>query len=215
MFVTNLEARVRDWGVELGDDIVVDQTIDLFSGPRIGVQPVVNDYGEHPITKDLGGSATMFHLARSVVAANGAEVVELARTSKASWAETDVELFSKENKVGLNTEEDRLGPVSIAVARSFPVEGEDQREGRLVVVGDADFARNRNVAKVYNADFFLNIANWLVGEEGFITIDRKTPRASMAQMTRQQFATFQYVSLFFLPEAILLAGIISWWRRRS
>ena len=71
------------------------------------------------------------------------------------------------------------------------------------------------MAKVYNADFFLNIANWLVGEEGFITIDRKTPRASMAQMTRQQFATFQYVSLFFLPEAILLAGIISWWRRRS
>ena len=154
---------MRDWGVALGDDIVVDQTIDLFAGPRIGVQPVVSDYGQHPITADLAGSATMFHLARSVSAANGVEVVELARTSKASWAETDIELFSKENKVGLNTEEDRRGPVAIAVARTFPAEGEDQREGRLVVVGDADFARNRNVAKVYNADFFLNIANWLVG----------------------------------------------------
>ena len=97
----------------------------------------------------------------------------------------------------------------------FPIEDGEQREGRLVVVGDADFARNRHVAKVYNADLFLNIVNWLVGEESFITIDRKTPRASMAQMTRQEFATFRYIAIFFVPEAILLAGIISWWRRRS
>ena len=92
---------------------------------------------------------------------------------------------------------------------------EEQREGRLVVVGDADFARNRHVAKVYNADFFLNIANWLVGEEGFITIDRRVPRASMAQMTRGELATFQYLSIFVLPEGILLLGILQWWRRRS
>ena len=223
-FVTNLEEQVRKWGVELGSDVIVDQTIGLFTGPQIGVQPVVSEYGEHPITKDLADAATMFWLARSVGAANGADVTELAFTGPSSWAETNLELFTKENKVGLDANEDREGPIAIAAVRTFaPAAGDvaagdaeqEPGEGRLVVVGDADFARNRHIAKVYNADFFLNMVNWLVGEEQFITIDRKTPRASMAQLTRQQFSTFQYIALFFLPEAILLAGIVNWWRRRS
>jgi ABC-type uncharacterized transport system involved in gliding motility auxiliary subunit len=213
--VTNLEPRVLDWGLELGADVIVDQTIDLFVGPRIGVQLAVSDFGEHPITEDLENATTLFQLARSVRAADGAEVVELALTSAASWAETDLERFTRESQVGLDEQTDRRGPIALAVARSFSREGEEGREGRLVVVGDADFARNRHIAKVYNADFFLNITNWLVGEEQFITIDRKTPRASMAQLTREQFATFRYVALFFLPEAILLLGVAAWWRRRS
>lgn len=218
--VTNLEDRVRGWGIALGDDVIVDQTIDLFQGPRVGVQPVVNDYGEHPITADFKNAATIFQLARSVAAVNGdsetaVEVTELALTGKGSWAETDVELFSAKNQVGLDEGADRPGPIAVAAARVFASAAEDQREGRLVVVGDADFASNRHIAKMYNADFFLNTVNWLVGEESFITIDRKTPRASMAQMTRQQFATFQSVALFFLPEAIILLGIITWWRRRA
>lgn len=213
--ITSIEPTVQSWGIQLGHDIIVDRTIQLFAGPQIGVEPLVSDYGEHPITADMSDAATLFPLARSVQAANGDEVVELAHTSDASWAETDVQLFVREQKVAPSAEADRLGPVPVAAARAFPVEGEGTREGRLVVVGDADFARNRHVAKVYNADLFLNIVNWLVGEESFITIDRKTPRASMAQMTRQEFATFQYLAIFFVPEAILLAGIISWWRRRS
>ena len=110
-------------------------------------------------------------------------------------------------------EDDRTGPIGLAAARTLPGNGE--REGRLVVVGDADFGRNQFVSRVYNVDFFLNIANWLVHEEQFITIDRKRPRISLAEMTRTQVATFQYVSIFFLPEAILLLGVAIWWRRRS
>ena len=215
IFVTNLEERVREWGIELGDDVIVDQTIDLFTGPRIGVQPVVSDYGLHPITAELANAATMFQLARSVRAAGGAEIVELARTGDGSWAETDLDQFANESRVGLDEGADRVGPVALAAARTFELEGEEPGEGRLVVVGDADFARNRYVAQVYNADFFLNIVNWLVGEESFITIERKVPRASMAHITREQFATFQVLAIFFLPEAVLMLGIVSWWRRRS
>jgi ABC-type uncharacterized transport system involved in gliding motility auxiliary subunit len=67
---------------------------------------------------------------------------------------------------------------------------------------------------VYNADLFLNAVNWLVGQEEFATIDRKRPRASTAEITWEQFATFRYLSLFLLPELILLLGIVVWWRRR-
>ncbi len=115
-----------------------------------------------------------------------------------------------------------MGPISIAAARTFPVEDPGEgapdtlktREGRLVVIGDGDFVTNRHNAKAFNADFFVNVVNWLTGEEAFITIERPSPRAALAQMTREEFATFQYLAIFVLPEAILLLGIVNWWQRR-
>ena len=93
--------------------------------------------------------------------------------------------------------------------------GEPGEAGRIVVIGDSDFVRNRYVSQLYNADLFLNAVNWVVGEEAFITIDRKLPRASIAVLTNQQFQTFRYLSMFVAPELILLAGIAVWWRRRT
>ena len=87
--------------------------------------------------------------------------------------------------------------------------------GRLVVVGDADFARNGSVGSAANADLLINLVNWLTGEERFITIERKLPRASSALLTTTQVATFRYLALFGLPEVVLLLGILSWWRRRD
>ncbi len=230
--VTHLEDQLRAWGVELGKDVVVDEQMQLFAGPQLGVQPIVSSYGAHPITDRMKQQITMFQVARSVRAADGATdgVVELATTSDRSWGETDLERFSKQGVVGLDPAVDRKGPVALAVARSLPspnptpapegpAEGQppasQPAEGRLVVVGDADFASNRYVAELSNYDLFLNMVTWLVGEESFITIDRKLPRASTAAITPEQLANFRYLSLFVLPEAILVLGLVSWWRRRS
>jgi ABC-type uncharacterized transport system involved in gliding motility auxiliary subunit len=227
--ITGLEDRLRGWGVELGADVIVDEQIQLFAGPQLGVQPIVSSYGAHPITERMTDQLTLFQVARSVRAAEGGDgVVELATTGERSWAETDLDRFSKEGRVGLDPEKDRKGPLAIAVARRFPAASGDGEaapagepkpakggEGRLVVVGDADFASNRYVAQLANYDLFLNMVTWLVGEEAFITIDRKLPRASTAAITPEQLANFRYLSLFVLPEVILVLGIVSWWRRRS
>jgi ABC-type uncharacterized transport system involved in gliding motility auxiliary subunit len=214
--VTNLEDRLRDWGFEVGSDVIVDQQIQLFAGPQLGVQPIVTDYGEHAITRDLSKNPTLFRLARSVRASDESGAVsELARTGQASWAETDVERFLTESAVQLD-EADLAGPVSVAAARSLGgPEGNGEEAGRVVVIGDSDFVRNRYVSEFYNADLFLNAVNWIVGEESFITIDRKLPRASIAVLTNQQFQNFRYLSMFVAPELILLIGIAVWWRRRT
>jgi ABC-type uncharacterized transport system involved in gliding motility auxiliary subunit len=194
--------------------VIVDQQIQLFAGPKLGVQPIVNEYGSHPITEDMQGRPTLFQLARSVRAADGGDVVLLAKTGRASWAETDLERFSRESRVELN-EDDEPGPVALAAALTLPQQEGAEREGRLVVVGDYDFATNRYVAEFFNADLVLNMINWLVGEEEFISIDRKLPRASRAAMTIDQFRNFRFLSLFVLPELLLIAGILVWWRRRT
>ncbi len=213
---TNLEEQLLDWGIELGDDVIVDQQVQLFAGPQLGVQPIVTSYGSHAITRKMGRNPTLFHLARSLRRADESDednVVELASTGSASWAETDTELFLGESTVGQDTA-DRPGPLTIAAAQTLGAEG-DEAEGRLVVVGDSDFARNRYFAQFYNQDFFVNIVNWLVGEEAFIAIERKLPRASQVAMTPQQFNNFRYLSLFVFPEGILLLAILLWWKRRT
>jgi ABC-type uncharacterized transport system involved in gliding motility auxiliary subunit len=214
--VTNLEERLGEWGFKLGSDVIVDEQIQLFAGPQLGVQPVVTTYDDgHAITKDMQGRPTIFQLARSVrPASEEASVSELALTGTASWAETDLQRFLDDNTVKRDAN-DLRGPVSLAAARTLDVDQNGGAKARVVVIGDSDFARNRYVSEVYNADLFVNVITWLVGEESFITIDRKLPRASVAVMTTDQFHNFRYLSIFIAPQLILLIGIGVWWRRRT
>ena len=212
LLVTNLEGRVKSWGIELGNDVVVEEQRTLFMGPQLGVQPIVSSYGTHPITKGFGRDhLTLFNMARSLKAAEGAAPVELAMTGDKSWAESDTKRFVDRGEVSRD-DVDRKGPLPLAMAAT--VKG-DAKEGRLVVVGDSDFARNKYVSEAYNADLFLNMVSWLVGQEQFATIERKLPRASSSSISIEQFAQFRFLSLFLLPELVVLAGVLVWWRRRS
>jgi ABC-type uncharacterized transport system involved in gliding motility auxiliary subunit len=214
---TNLEGTLAKWGIELGPEVVVEQQLQLFAGPSLGVQPVVTTYGAHPITDKLAGQPTVFRLARPVRKAAGSDatVTELVMTSAQSWAESDVAGLLASQPVALDPAKDKAGPIALAVAREWtPPEGKS-RGARLVVVGDSDFMRNRYVTQMYNGDLFLNMTGWLTGSEESGTIDRKRPRVATLKMTIEQFADFRFLALFALPEAILLLGVVNWWRRRT
>ncbi len=214
---TNLEGQLAKWGVELGNEIVVEQQLQLFAGPQLGVQPVIQSYGSHPITEKLAGNPTVFRLARPVRKTPGSDVplVELATTSDQSWGESDTAGLLASKPVGLDPEVDKPGPLAIAVAREWAAPEGKTRGGRLVVIGDSDFMRNRYVTQFYNGDLFLNTASWLTGSEEFATVERKRPRVATVNMTLAQFADFRFLALFALPEAILLLGVVNWWRRRT
>jgi len=214
---TNLEGQLKAWGIEADPEIIVEQQLQLFAGPSLGVQPVVTKYASHPITEKLNGQPTLFRLARPVRRAEGsdANVTELALTSPQSWAESDVKGLLASKPVSLDPAKDRAGPLAIAVAREFPPAQGAKRGGRLVVVGDSDWMRNRYVTQYYNGDLFLNMVSWLTGTEEFATIDRKRPRVATVNLTLEQFANFRFLALFALPEAILLLGVVNWWRRKT
>jgi ABC-type uncharacterized transport system involved in gliding motility auxiliary subunit len=214
---TNLEGQLAKWGIELGPEIVVEQQLQLFAGPQLGVQPVVTSYGTHPITEKLAGQPTVFRIARPVRKAEGADVTltELATTSAQSWGESDVKGLLASQPVGLDPATDRPGPIALGVARELAAPEAGKRGGRLVVFGDSDFMRNRYVTQFYNGDLFLNAASWLTGSEEFATIERKRPRVASVSLTLEQFADFRFLALFALPEAILLLGVVNWWRRRT
>ena len=61
----------------------------------------------------------------------------------------------------------------------------------------------------------MNSVNWLAGDVEQITVRPNVSRASSFQMTQDEFRRIQYLSLFVLPEAIAVLGVVMWWLRRK
>jgi ABC-type uncharacterized transport system involved in gliding motility auxiliary subunit len=217
---TDLVDDVRGWGIEIGDDIIVDRKLALFGR---ATSPFAGRYDTtHPITKDLR-ETTLFHVARSVGLAPGAKgsFTELVFTGEDSWAERDLDRFFAE-AVAEFAEGDLRGPVAIAVAGTVEVSNDEAagepppaaKSARLVVFGDSDFASNEFLAMYRNRDLFLNSVNWLAGDDEAISIRPNLSRASRFQLSQEQFLRIRTLSLFVLPQAFGIIGVLVWWSRR-
>ena len=84
-----------------------------------------------------------------------------------------------------------------------------------MVFGDSDFATNEYLDALRNRDLFINSINWLAGDVSRITVRPNVARASSFQMSQDEFRRIQYLSLFVLPEAIAVMGVLTWWYRRK
>lgn len=228
---TDLGATVRGWGVELGEDIVVDRALALFGR---ATTPFASRYDPtHEITRDLR-ETTLFHIVRSVKPVPGAEsdFTEIVFTGQDSWAERDLDRFFAEGAAEFG-EGDLRGPVPIAVvgtphldgsspgeaeAQAADAEGEDagaeKERGRLAVFGDSDFAANDMLEGYRNRDLFVNTVNWLMGDVEAISIRPNRARASRFQLSTQQFERIRWLSLFLAPQALAVIGVVVWWSRR-
>ncbi|MGH7947664.1 MAG: GldG family protein, partial [Candidatus Binataceae bacterium] len=214
-----LAALVNEWGVKVGNDVVVDQVVRLFAGPALGLNPLVQSYGEHPITRNFN-QRTLFPMTCSLTESTepkaGLEVVALARTSDTSWAETDVEGIFKRQEAKLDAGDVR-GPVTVgaAVRANLAELKWGKGDARMVVLGSADVIDNQYISNFFNRDFVVNAVNWLAGEEAGISIRPRGLRASRFRLTVDQFQTVFALSVLLLPELLLIVGIAVWWSRRN
>ncbi len=237
---TGLEEFLLPYGVELVNDLVVDPVSRQLGGDYF--MPVVSEYGLHPITENFR-YATFFPYARSVDESEdspeGAVIQIIAKSSQDSWSERQLD----EQEVRYNEDLDKPGPISLAAVVSMKMDDEppeipapqaeetgedqpdsspeaetgppDQKEFRLAVFGDADFAANAYYNLSGNGNLFLNTVNWLTEEADLISIQPKTSKPRTIHLTPTQGRLIFFVSLIILPLAVLLTGIFIWLRRRS
>jgi ABC-type uncharacterized transport system involved in gliding motility auxiliary subunit len=216
---TSLVNMISRWGLTVGNDIVLDQELHLFSGPTLGLSPLVELYPPHPITRGFT-KRTLWPMLRSVEPVKdinpGLQAWPLAQTSDTSIAAAEVDAIFKEQKFKPGAK-DRKGPITVAAA----VDADLKKlkwgtgDGRLAVYGSTDFANNQNLSQVFNQDFFLNTVDWLAGETATIAIRPRTLRASRVNLTVNQFNNVFVASVLLLPELLLILGIVVWWERRN
>src|SRR5262249_2940478 len=103
--LTNLIAFARQWGIDVGNNIVVDVS---GMGRMIGTNesvPLAAAYPSHPITRDFN-VVTAYPIARSVTAVSGGVGGHIAQsfveTSPRSWAESDIKSLLSGGQVSLD-----------------------------------------------------------------------------------------------------------------
>jgi gliding motility-associatede transport system auxiliary component len=224
--VPNLIGFLKEWSIELGNDVVVDASGmgQLFGGDAS--VPVVVSYPQHPIT-DAFRVMTAFPLARSAKAAEGGtkSPQPLLETSQQSWAETDLKSLAR-GQVEFSEGADRHGPITLGLAVSAPATeapppaGENaspdapKPESRIVAIGDSDFAGNNALGVQGNQDFFLNTVNWLAQQENLIAIRPREARDRRLTLTADQQQRIFLLSIFVIPGLVFAGGIYAWWKRR-
>ena len=205
---TNLYDSLLAWGVDLGDDVVVDPVQSVAGQPTA---PVADQYADpHPVGDALG--RTVFSMARSVQVADYEGLTPLVLTSSSAWAETDLEGWMQTGRA-MQDGADIAGPVPLAVAGTPRLEGGDGT-GRIVVFGDSNFATNELFDVLDNRNLLLNSVEWLLGDVERIAVRPNVARSSTVSLTGGQLQLIQYLVLFVVPEGIALVGAFVWWSRR-
>jgi len=225
--LTLLVGLAHDWGVNVGNNIVVDAS---GMGRLIGTDasvPLAANYPSHTITARFN-VITAYPLARegSPVSGgvNGHTAQSVVESSPRSWAESDIKgLFATGRPELDESKGDKKGPISMMSAVSAPVAsatppkpGDDspKPETRVVVVGDSDFAENGYLGIPGNRDLFMNVIGWLSQQENLISIRPKEPDDRRITLTATQQANIVWLSLLIIPGFVFGTGVYTWWRRR-
>ena len=213
-------------GLDVADGMVIDS-----SSTQYGVDPkfaFASQYGDHAITKNFM-LRTLFPEARKISAQgtddNGWQVTNLIDVAPNGWLETNKKELEDKAAKAVFDEKDLKGPINIAVAmeRKYGKKGQ-----RVVVVGNANFLSNTHVTSESNLDLGLNMVNWLAGDDNLITIQPK-PLKDMNVTIPQQgwghmWALIVFMPIFgvsfglfqvLIPLALLVAGVMLWWKRRK
>ena len=229
---TGLEPVLREFGVILDDDLVIDEASHFWTDVS---SPAVTDYNRHEITRDL--PLTFFPGARSLSPTPervpGTSVRPVINSSKTSYGGTNRE------RAEFNKETDKSGPLTLMVAVNrrpefvsstetvtranpgiplAPQNGDAKsaasKSSRVVIIGDSDFATNSFFHILGNGTLFLNTVNYLAAQENLIGLEPRTydlPRVDLSN--RQMKATF-FLSIILIPALMAIVGIAVWWRRR-
>lgn len=199
-----------DWGVEAGENLVVDLT------SQQALAPFAASYGQHAITQPFATSTTsQFPTARSVRTAAEAptnlSMVELVMTAQQSWAETDIEGLNEEPpRAAFDEGVDLPGPVSLAVAVENP-----DNQARLVVFGDSEFAVDAMFSAYANGDLLVNAVDWTVGQEDLINLTPKEQTSRVLLPPRGATIFLLYFgSVCLLPLLALFGGLGVFLQRR-
>jgi len=206
--LTNL---LSNWGVTVDKDLILDlNPIGQLAGFG-GQVALVSSYESQPIVSPMKGHMTGFPLARSLQIKNGDKttIEKLFDTSDTSLA------TSKLNSPEINPDDpqNKKGPMTLGAAGSYTT-GKQNSQGRFVVIGSSAWAANSFLSFNGNRDLALNTMNWLSSDEDLISIRPKENDDRRITMTTAQMTLVRITSQFLFPLAVIVGGVVVWWRRR-
>ena len=203
---TGLEPVLREYGVVVDDDIVIDEASHFWADVSA---PAVSDYNRHQVTRDL--PLTFFPGVRSLSPTPqrvpGTSVVPLINSSKNSWGQAN------QDRVGFVKGRDEPGPNTLMVVALRRPEGGEDGRSRIAVVGDSDFATNSFFHIMGNGTLFLNTVNYLAAQEHLIGIQPRTADLPRINLTNRQMKGTFFLAVILIPALLAVVGTAVWWKQ--
>jgi hypothetical protein len=221
-------------GLKIDEGTLVDaneQLRDLLGIKHPAVIPVV-DYNGAEVSKQMT-QQTLFPFATSI---NRDEELEsnwnyedFLLSLPTSWLEVD-ELAG--NVVFESDTGDKPGPLVIGVSLSRSLkqqpeaevgtenesetnEQKQDKQQRIVVVGDSDFMTNAFVGHVGNLDLSTAIFNWLAADDNLVAIKATGAPDTRLNLKPVWLYSLGLLFLIVLPLLLVLTGVAIWYRRRK
>ncbi len=192
--------------------------------------PIVMSYNaSHEITQDMK-QLTVFPFA-TPVDKMATTPPGLTVTSLFSSSGKSSEVAIQGDKIDVDKAPVRAGPISLAVAVSGKVETpappkdpkapndikdqkKDEKDIRLVVVGNSGFVTNSARKLFTNADLFQNMLSWLAHEEDLIAIRPRPADSSSFEITATRMRVINLASMVVSPLLMFAVGIAVWLTRK-
>jgi len=206
---TGLEKLLAKWGVEVGENTVIDKENSL-SGTGWEIMPV--DLGPHAIMNALDGLRVVLSTPRPIRA-------KLA--SRAEDFKVDELLLTGPNSFVMDISRNQIDPAqkmgrkSLMAVIEKSVPGLQRGSTRIVVLGDSTVWGNNFLQSDANRQFGAATANWLVSQSVLLSgIPPRALRNYKVMMTQSQLRSVQLILIAGLPGTVLLIGSLVWLRRR-
>jgi len=136
----------------------------------------------------------------------------LVEVAARGWVSRNASSFSTPGaKPRFDKQHDTPGPAIIAAALQRNI---NDREQRIVVVGNGAFLANSFAGNGGNVDLGVNMVNWLAGEEHLITLQPRAAKDSNLTLSKTQLTAIGIGFLFGLPLLLAGVGVYIWWKRR-
>jgi ABC-type uncharacterized transport system involved in gliding motility auxiliary subunit len=214
-----LERLAAKLGIMLTPGTITDPDAQKMNAPNnwtLGAS-----YPPHPITRNFN-LITAFPYARSLGREDSNEQADSeGKTINTRWQRsTLIEAASNgwvsrttiPKKPQFDKNRDIPGPFSLAIALERTV---NERQQRIVVVGNGSFLANAYAGNGGNIDLGVNMVNWLTHEEHLITTQPRATLDSAITLSKIQLSMISYGFVIVLPLLLASAGGMLWWRRRT
>lgn len=193
------------------------EKLDLLLPPGIVIDPAATEMNA-PATWSLGATYAPHAITRNFNLITAfPQARPLAWNESTDWQHhTLVEVaargwVSNSGKAKFDKAHDTPGPAVIAVALQRNI---NDREQRVVVVGNGAFLANSYAGNGGNVDLGVNMINWLASEEHLITLQPRPAKDSNLMLSSMQLNVISIGFLLVLPLLLACIGGLIWWKRR-
>lgn len=213
----SLGALAEKLGIEFVPGTVLDPNSSMLGidDPRF---VLITDYANHPVGQAAKSVTILAEASAIQIAEDNSETpwryLNLLNSQPNAWVETSAITQANFSQQTFDKGADVAGPVSLGMLITRDTDSNIDKSQRIAVIGDADFVANSYIGNAANLDLGLGLLNWLVEDDGLITIPIKTSVGTQLTLSNTESMIIGFGFLFAVPLLLLTVGLTLWWRRK-